>query len=280
MRIAYRCDVPIRITYSHTARKNPAGIRRFLYKKYMQYLIKKYSTHKLGCSSEAMPEVFGKNWKKQANCRVLYCSIETAKYKPDTEEISKKTWGFKDNDIIIGHIGDFREAKNHMFFLDVAKEIIGIRSEIKFYLVGADGGLQKQVERRIKELNLGRSVTIGGIRNDVPKLMKYLFDVLLFPSVYEGMPLVLVEAASTGLRTICSDVITPEATSVLPEAFVRLPLNDSPQKWANVVLDAIQKGRLERRYSYNIVKQSHFSAEYSIKQLMNIYDHDKRFATK
>lgn len=277
MKIACKCNVPVRITYSHTAKKNPPNISRFLYKIYMQHLISKYATHKLGCSSEAMPEVFGKNWEKQRNCKVLYCSINIEKYKPDALEMNKAYWGLKNDDIIVGHIGDFREAKNHTFFLDVAKELIKIRPEIKFYFAGADGGLQAQVEHKIQSLNLERSIIIGGIRSDVPELMKYLFDALLFPSAYEGMPLVLIEAFAAGLRTVCSDTITPEATDIYPEAFTRLSLGLTAADWATAVLDAVKKGKLTRQLSYDIVKQSHFSTEYSVKKLMSIYDYENRF---
>jgi glycosyltransferase involved in cell wall biosynthesis len=127
------------------------------------------------------------------------------------------------------------------------------------------------MEEKAERLGLGSRIIFAGVRDDVPQLLMYLFDVLLFPSVYEGMPLVLVEAASAGLRTVCSDVITPEATNVLPELFMRLSLDLPAKEWAVAVVDAIKKGPIPREYSYKRVKDSHFSVDYSLRELMSIY---------
>lgn len=114
-------------------------------------------------------------------------------------------------------------------------------------------------------------VVFAGVRDDAPQLLMNLFDVLLFPSVYEGMPLTLVEAAAAGLRTVCSDVITREATDVLPEAFTRLSLELGPQQWAVKVLETLAKRKLPREYAYNQVKASHFSVYHSLRELEKIY---------
>ena len=110
-------------------------------------------------------------------------------------------------------------------------------------------------------------ITLGLHRRRLPSFP----FVLLFPSVYEGMPLVLVEAASAGIRAVCSDAITPEATDVLPDSFTRLSLDLPPKEWAIAVVDAIKKGPIPREYSYKQVKESHFSVDYSLRGLMSIY---------
>jgi glycosyltransferase involved in cell wall biosynthesis len=271
LKAAHHCGVPVRIAYCHTTRSKPLSLYRSLYSWYMRCLIGKYATHRLGCASEAMVALFGDKWQNMKNARVLYCSIDVDLYHPDQlRRISKSDFGLADDAIVVGHIGDFRLAKNHTFFLDIAAELVKIQPRAHFFFAGA-GELKQKMEEKAKRLGLGNRVIFAGVRDDVPQLLMYLFDVLLFPSVYEGMPLVLVEAASAGLRTVCSDAITPEATNVLPELFTRLSLDLPAKEWAVAVVDAIKKGPIPREYSYKRVKDSHFSVDYSLRELMSIY---------
>lgn len=271
LKVAHRCNVPVRVAYCHTTRSKQPSLYRTLYGWHMRRLISKYAIHRLGCASEAMIALFGDKWRNIENSRVLYCSIDVDLYHPDQlRKISKSTFGLPDDAIVVGHIGNFRPAKNHTFFLDIAAELVKLQPRAYFLFAG-DGKLRQKMEEKAKRLALGSRVIFAGIRDDVPQLLIHVFDVLLFPSVYEGMPLVLVEAASAGIRTVCSDVITPEATDVLPDSFTRLSLDLPPKEWAIAVVDAIKKGPIPREYSYKQVKESHFSVDYSLRELMSIY---------
>ncbi len=271
LKVAYRCNIPVRIAYSHSTRIKPPSLYRTLYSWYMRRLISKYATHRLGCASEAMVALFGDKWQNMKNARVLYCSIDVDSYRPgQLRRIGKSDFGLADDSIVVGHIGDFRLIKNHTFFLDIAAELVKIQPRAHFFFAGA-GELRQKMEEKAKSLGLSSRVIFAGVRDDVPQLLMHLFDVLLFPSFYEGLPLVLVEAASAGIRTVCSDVITSEATDVLPDLFTRLSLDLPAKEWAVAVVDAIKKGPMPREYSYKQVKESHFSVDYSLRELMSIY---------
>lgn len=271
LNVAHRCNVPVRIAYCHTTRSKPPSLYRTLYGWYMRRLISKYATHRLGCASEAVAALFGNKWQSMENSRVLYCSVDVDTYHPNQPcKISKSAFGLADDAIVVGHIGDFRPAKNHTFFLDIAAELVKLEPRAYFLFAG-DGELRQEMEKKAERLGLSSRVIFAGVREDVPQLLIHVFDVLLFPSVYEGMPLVLVEAASAGIRAVCSDAITPEATDVLPDSFTRLSLDLPPKEWAIAVVDAIKKGPIPREYSYKQVKESHFSVDYSLRELMSIY---------
>ncbi len=272
LKVAHQCNVPVRIAYCHTTGDEYRfTLYRRLYRWYMRHLIAQHATHRLGCASEAMVALFGNKWQTEDNCRVVYCSIDTESFHPErTASVAKSDFGIPPDSIVIGHVGSFRLAKNHVFLLDIAAEIIKRNKRAIFFLAG-DGKLRGEMEEKAHRLGISDRIIFGGIREDVPQLMMNLFDVLLFPSVYEGMPLTLVEAAAVGLRVVCSDVITKEATDVLPEAFTRLSLDLEPEQWAEAVNNAINKGRMPHDYAYKCIKESHFSDEFSLRELMKVY---------
>ena len=107
--------------------------------------------------------------------------------------------------IVIGNVGGLHKQKNHTFFLEVAANIARMHPQAHFVIVG-EGHLRKELENKTRDLGLEKRVVFAGGRNDVPQLMINLFDVLLFPSLWEGMPLVLVEAAAAGLPIISTPV--------------------------------------------------------------------------
>lgn len=272
LKVAHRCKVPIRIAYSHTTRdKYSPTLYRKLYARLMKRLIMKHSTHCLGCCKAATAALFGNNWEEIDKCHLLYTSVDMEAFQPGQKPlITKVNFGIPSDAVVIGHVGSFRLAKNHTFLLDIAAEIIKHHPKAWFFLAG-DGKLRKEAEAKAKRLGIGEKVIFAGNRKDVPQLLINLFDVLLFPSTYEGMPLALVEAAVVGLRVVCSDVISREASEPLPEAFTHLPLGLSAQQWAEKIIDVVEQGRISHEYAYNQVKNSHFATGYSLKELCKVY---------
>jgi len=275
LRVAHRCNVPVRIAYSHTTRdRYSTTLYRKLYGRLMRGLILKHSTHCLGCCSEAAAALFGSNWQSIDKCAVLYTSIDVEAFRPgQAASINKADFGIPSDAVVIGHVGSFRMAKNHTFLLDIAAEIIKRQPKAYLFLAG-DGELRPQAEAKTERLGISDRVIFAGNRKDVPQLLIHLFDVLLFPSVYEGMPLTLVEAAAAGLRVVCSDVISRETSDVLPEAFTHLSLDLPAGQWAREVIATLDRGKLCREYAYDKVKNSHFSLDYSLKELCAIYGCD------
>jgi len=272
LKVAHHCNIPVRIAYSHTTQyKHSTKLFRRFYTWLMRRLITKHATHCLGCCSEAVSALLGKEWKNIDKCGLLYTSIDVDEFLPGQKpSVTKAEFGFPSDAVVIGHVGNFRLAKNHAFLLDIADEIIKLNKRAFLFLAG-DGQLRGEMEAKAERLGISDRIIFGGIRKDVPQLMMHLFDVLLFPSIYEGMPLTLVEAAASGLRVVCSDVITREASDVLPEAFTHLSLSLSAEQWAEKVTEVIKQGRISHEYAYNRIKNSHFSIDYSLKELRTVY---------
>ena len=147
--------------------------------------------------------------------------------------------GWQPDDRVLGHVGRFDQQKNHAFLLEIMAAAIRIDSRVRPLLVG-DGPLRPEMERRAVRLGLRPIFT--GSRPDVPEIMLGAMDAFVFPSLFEGLGLVLVEAQAAGLPVVTSDVVPVEAT-VVSETVRRLSLADSADSWARAALDAPRPDR-------------------------------------
>ena len=162
---------------------------------------------------------------------------------------------------VVGHVGRFSEEKNHAFLLDVFKEVLNVNDDSHLVLVG-DGELEGQIREKIKQLGIDSKVTILSNRSDVPDLLN-MMNVFVFPSLYEGLGMALVEAQAVGVRCVVSKNVNPEA--FVSNLVVVESLENSAEKWAHEVLDSSLFGPFENRIS-------EYDIKYEIKKLEQIYD--------
>lgn len=134
---------------------------------------------------------------------------------------------------LVGHVGRLSPEKNHLFLLNIFKEVRIMNPESYLLLVGS-GPQDSDIRENIKSLGLEDYVIMLSNRSDIPQLMKAM-DVFVFPSLFEGLPLSVVEAQVSGLRVVVSNTLTHECF-FLP-SLVAMDLNDSPAEWARVILD-------------------------------------------
>lgn len=156
----------------------------------------------------------------------------------ESKDNIRKCLGIPDNAFVIGHIGRFSDQKNHDFLIDIFSEICKKRDDAFLLMIGA-GELMDTVKDKINKLHLTDRVLILSHRSDTPQLLKSM-DVFVFPSRFEGLGIVLIEAQVAGLRCIVSDTVPSEAFKT--ELAVAVSLKESPQRWAEIVLDDSIKG--------------------------------------
>ena len=183
---------------------------------------------RFACSNSA-----GKWLHGNKSFTVIYNGIDTNKFKYDENERVnlRKELGLENN-FVIGMVGRFNYQKNHMFALEVFKKCIETNPNARLVLVGK-GESGNDIKQKIAALGLGDKVIMLGTRDDVEKLMS-AFDVLLMPSIFEGLPVVLVEAQYNGLNCVVSSVICREV--VVSDLLHFVDLEDSLDKWAKVLL--------------------------------------------
>ena len=135
--------------------------------------------------------------------------------------------------MIVGHVGRFHPQKNHFFILDVFAKLLQKEPEAELWLIGT-GENKEEVEKRAKQLELSNKVRFWGTRSDVSDLMQAM-DVFLFPSLYEGLSVSLVEAQAAGLPCLISDCIPCECR--LTDLAIPFSLDSGAEEWADKLCD-------------------------------------------
>lgn len=222
--------------------------------------IKKYSDKLFACGDEAGRWMFNTD-----NFEVLNNAIDTDLYTYSKEKADKikKEFGIE-NKFVVGHVGRFNSQKNHEFLIDVFNEVQKIKEDSVMMLVG-DGDLRPEIEQKVRDLGLSDKVIFTGVRSDVNDLMQGM-DVFLFPSLYEGLPVTMVEAQASGLKCIISDKVPLECK--MTENVLVVKLKESPQKWAQEVL---KYEKYERQNTKEEIVKANFDIKANAKYLQEFY---------
>ena len=236
---AAKCaGVPVRIAHSHST-TNKKEKKKNLMKQILRPFSKVFATDYMCCSELAGRWLFGNKEYDKGNVYLLNNAIDLDKFKYDESlrKKKRKELGIKDNTLVIGHLGRFVAQKNHTFLIDIFNEIHKKKKDSILLLAG-QGPLEEEIKNKVKDLNLDDSVKFLGQRNDANELYQ-AFDVFLLPSLYEGLPVVGVEAQAAGLLCYFSDDMTKE-TKVL-DITKFMSLNNPPEEWAKNILKDVKK---------------------------------------
>jgi glycosyltransferase involved in cell wall biosynthesis len=263
--VARWAGVPMRISHSHLDTQRDHG-RKF-YRFVATTMLRTSATAGLAASYPAANSLFGENWETDPRWRVSYCGIDLESFsRPVDSSKARAELGIPEHAYVVGHVGRFSAQKNHVFLLEIAKHVCAMNADAVFVLVG-EGPLRNAMELKAEHLGIYRNTIFAGVRDDIAQLMKGVMDVFLFPSLYEGLPLVLIEAQAAGLPCFIADTIASE-TDIVPELVTRLSLADSAETWARSVARAAP--RAERRMHLDAMHE--FSIDAAVSRLCHVYD--------
>lgn len=236
LRAAKRAGVPVRIAHSHSTAGGGETAKN-LVKSVLKRFSNVYPTHRMACSRYAGEWLFG----KKADFEVLHNAIELSRFSfdPEVRAQMRAELGISDGQLAIGHVGRFMPQKNHRFLIDVFSEVARRREDAVLLLVGA-GEDESLARSWAAERGVSDRVMFLGRRGDVGRLYQ-AFDVFCLPSLYEGLPLVSVEAQIARLSCLLSDRITREVDVTGTVSF--LPIDD-PAPWADALCAMAPGGRL------------------------------------
>lgn len=211
--VAFLAGVKIRISHCHSDTRNKekkSSLARRLYIGLMKKLILCFATDNLAVSEKAAECLYGLDWQVQKNISIMPCGIDTSKFDPKFKDLNLRgKLGIPNDAFVIGHVGRFVEAKNHEFLIDVFDSVSKKNPKAYLVLIG-EGPLFFEIKEKVQRLGLNDRVLFLGLRKDVPRIMLSVFDIFVFPSLWEGLGLVAVEAQIGGLKVLLSSNIPAE----------------------------------------------------------------------
>lgn len=221
LKAAKKNGVPIRIAHSHNTSQEKN--LKYLIKDYSKKQIPKYATHLFACGEEAGKWMFGKH-----KFQIINNAIDTKKFIYNEEIRKQKRYelGVEDK-FVIGHVGRFNLQKNHKFLIKCFADFAKTNEDAILLLVG-NGELQEKSKEWVKEYKIEAKVKFLGLREDISQLLQAM-DLFLFPSLFEGLPVTLVEAQAAGLPCVISDTITDEI--MITDQISKVSLDADTKLW-------------------------------------------------
>ncbi|RSX55527.1 glycosyl transferase [Bifidobacterium dolichotidis] len=243
---AKKAGVKVRIAHSHST-ANPREIAKTAIKEVLRPLSKLYPTHLAACGELSAEWLFGKRVVDQNKVQYIHNAIDLQKYSFNRKKRIdlRKSIGAGVSPIV-GQIGRFSSQKNQEFSVEVFKELLKIIPNAKLVFLGI-GDTMPAIKQKVTQLGIQASVFFMGSRDDAADWYS-VFDVLLFPSLYEGLPLTAIEAQAAGLPIVASDQITEEAF-IDNELVTVMPLKCSAHEWAQCLEATLEYAPRQSRIS-------------------------------
>ncbi len=255
------CGIKVRIVHAHMTEETIVHFKK-IYKKISSLIIDLFCTDRFACGEDAGIYLFGKR-----KFTIINNAIELENFKFDIDYRDKKRRNFSNNDIILCCVARFNEQKNHKFLINVFYELTKLSTDYKLILLG-DGPLMSSIKEKCKELGIIDKVFFLGNRNDVNKIMS-IADIGILTSLYEGLPVVLVEMQAAGLPVLCSDSVTKEVN--ITKKIKYIDLKYGSKYWSKEILSIELNSGNSREMIYNSMIGSKYDIISQAKQLENIY---------
>ena len=254
--LAARRGGSVAICHSH----NTTDPKLFLHK-LGRFVLRHSHVERFACSSQAGIWMFG-----DKSSEVVHNAIDVDRfaYDPDKRLQIRAEFGLPEDAPVFGHIANFIESKNHKYLMQIYKAISEDMPDAVFFCLG-EGSLRHSIMEQAKELGLEKRIYFTGMRPDVEAFMSAM-DVMIFPSIFEGLPLTLIEAQAAGLPMLVSDAVTKEAE--VTEGLISWKSIDAdPAEWAQRAIELFEEHKPR-----TCQRESIKAAGYDIHELARWYE--------
>lgn len=244
-------------------------LKRRLYNHVMQWLIQRNGTDFIACSTLAGKFLYGEKVTELLNYHLVFNSVDTSKF---IEQFGKQESGefCDDGWINVLQVGRFTPVKNQLFTAEIARELKARGKKIRILCAGNDGGdYDDAVAAKIREYGLEEQMQLLGIRKDIDALMRKSAAFLL-PSLYEGMPLVLIEAQASGLPCVTADTYSREVDFGIGTVSW-LNLEDGISTWADAVEQAVSTPRAKKADVVRAIENNGFDSRVFAQRICGLY---------
>lgn len=251
----------IRIAHGHSTTCKSKTVHKLL-----MPVFQHYCTHRLACGTDAGKWLFGKH-----DFKVVYNGVDITRfaYSEKKRKMIRDTIRISDSEIVIGHVGTFDENKNQMFLVDIFYKINQYNGEYRLLMIG-EGDVRRMVEEKALQLGLTDKIIFFGSTDLVQDFLSAC-DLIVMPSVHEGLPLSLIEEQVNGLHCVVSDTITREVDKTGNLTF--LSLDAGASYWAEQICNIqINKFREESSFlAIEKVKASGYDIKENASELLKYY---------
>lgn len=213
LQTAAKAGIPQRIVHAHSAYANKGRLQLLndILHKYHRCNIDNYATIKFACSELAANWMFGKDCLEDGSAILMNNGVDYDRFlfNEERRNLIKEELGIVDKFTLV-QVGSFLPVKNHIFTIGICKQLVasGFSNFVCLFL--GSGVLKEQLEQFAIDENLERNIIFVGSKKNVEDYLS-ASDIFLMPSLYEGMPLSVVEAQASGLKCLLSDTITQMA---------------------------------------------------------------------
>ncbi len=242
LKYAKKYGIPKRIIHCHNSQNMDSKLRGMLHLINKQF-IDIYATNFWTCSNDSNKWFYPKRLINKNKIKIIKNAIDVSDYKFDKDVRDKyRKMLDLENKLVIGNVGRLHFQKNQTFLIDIFYEISKEEKNSILLLIG-QGEDEQSLKNKIKELDLEEKVKILGSRNDVSKILQAM-DIFVFPSIFEGWGIALIEAQAAGLKAFASSNVIPYETK-MSDNFEFISLNESAKEWAKKIIENKNYDRVE-----------------------------------
>lgn len=261
LKYAKKNGIRTRIAHSHVSKMSfdlKYPIRMFYRRQ-----IPRIATDLFACSEDAGRWMFGKN-RFSVISNAIDC--DTFRYNAlKAEELRRKNG--LEGKLVVGHVGRFDPVKNHVFLIDVFQEIVKQHSNSILLLAGI-GNTMEAVKKLVQDFGIEKKVRFLGSVSNVSEIMQVM-DIFIFPSLYEGLGISLIEAQASGLPCYTSLNCVPESANIAGHVKY-LSLDLSAKEWADIILQDSLKNTV-RKNCADEVRKAGYDIKVEAKKLEEMY---------
>lgn len=260
LRAAARWKVPIRIVHSHNS--NSSGLHNKLLHTSHRHIASRLATHRLACSESAAAYFF-----KKKPAQIIRNGIDTElfQFSPALRQEVRAELKIKDDELVVGHVGRFNVVKNHRKLLSIFHQLINDGRKARLLLIG-EGETMVEMKAYAHQLAIEDQIIWIGVTDQVNRYLQAM-DAFVMPSLFEGLPFVLVEAQTAGLPCVLSNTIQQD--SKINDNVCFLPLDADNAQWAQKIKELAAPVRKD--LSAN-VRAAGYDIETTIQQMEKIYN--------
>ena len=172
------------------------------------------------------------------------------------------------DDFVIGHVGRFNYQKNHEYIVRIFQKVIKKKKNAHLLLIGTGENFEK-IKEEVHRVGLDGRVQFLGSVNNVEELLS-VFDIMILPSRYEGLPIVVIEWQASGLPCLISDSITDEC--IMTELVRKLSIQEPPEIWADAIVNTnIQDRNSIKERVESDIREAGYDIEFGAKKLRDLY---------